>query len=304
MALSTKTKAEQDLTRHTLGHIITKLKGRFSDRITFVIVEGSDDLAFYKRFFDLSSTSVYYSTKKDEGNVIPGGCQELQNIVSSVLLDGRTDKIVGILDTDYRKYKKKYKYPKNIFHTDFRDMEMTALNTSSVNQALSSWINGYEKKLRSLEPILRYAGRIRILNDLFGLGCNFKKKCKINCVYDENSHYIYSDWQKRYHKKFINTCLKRNKQTGLEYLHTLVKLLISHIHYVFNSYDGESFYDLCHGHDTIKMLSLSLVNNAIYSEDAIWEKCFDAYTVNDFKNTRLYSSLYAWQTLKGVSLFI
>ena len=176
MAVSTRTKVEQDMSHHTLGHIFTKLRGRFSDRTTFVVVEGADDLAFYRRFFNTSTTAVYYSTKQtDEGEIVTGGCEELQNIVKSVLVDGRTDKIIGIMDTDYRKYKKNYKYPQQVFHTDYRDMEMTAFNTPSVKAALNVWNSDFTNKLKSLEPMLRHAGKLRIINEIYRLGCNFKK---------------------------------------------------------------------------------------------------------------------------------
>lgn len=304
MAVSTRTKVEQDMSRHTLGHIFTRLRGRFTDNTTFVIVEGSDDLAFYKRFFNNGTTAVYYATKlSDEENVATGGCEELQNIVKIVLDDGRTDKIVGIMDTDYRKYKKNYQYPLHIFHTDYRDMEMTALNTYSVKAALSAWISDFTNKLESLEPMLRHAGKLRIINDIYRLGCNFKKKCKVNCMFDESSHSLYADWKKRYNSRFIDVCMHKKKQTFLGRIHTLLMLVMSELHLYCHSYDGEDAYDICHGHDTIKLFSLSLANNTVYSEAAIWEKCFDAYTIGDFKNTRLYASLCSWQAENGVSLF-
>lgn len=304
MAVSTRTKVEQDMTRHTLGHIFTKLRGRFSDRTTFVVVEGADDLAFYRRFFNYSTTAVYYATKQtDEGKVETGGCEELQNIVKTVLNDGSTDKVVGIMDTDYRKYQKNYEYPQHIFHTDYRDMEMTALNTPSVKAALNAWISDFTGKLKSLEPMLRHAGKLRIMNDIYRLGCNFKKKCKVNCMFNETTHNVYADWKKRYNVKFFNVCIHKKKQTFHGRLHTLLMLGLSKLHLMCHSYDEENAYDICHGHDTIKLLSLKLANNAVYSEVAIWEKCFDAYTIEDFKNTRLYASLYSWQARKGVSLF-
>lgn len=304
MAVSTRTKVEQDMSRHTLNHIFTKLRGRFSDRTTFVVVEGSDDLAFYSRFFNKSTTAVYYATKQtDDGRIESGGCEELQNIVKTVLDDARTDKVVGIMDTDYRKYQKNYEYPQHIFHTDYRDMEMTALNTLSVKAALNAWISDFTNKLKFLEPMLRHAGKLRIMNDIYRLGCNFKKKCKINCMFNENTHSIYADWKMRYNAKFFDVCMHKKKQTFWGRVHTLLMLGISKFKLLRHSYDEEDAYDICHGHDTIKLLSLSLANSAIYSEVAIWEKCFDAYTIGDFKNTRLYASLCSWQAEKGVSLF-
>lgn len=304
MATTTRTQVEQDMTRHTLGHIFTKLNGQRKSKTTFVIVEGSDDLAFYGRFFDRRVVSAYYSTKlKDDRKVETGGCEELQLIVKTVLVDGRTDKVVGIMDTDYRKYVKGYAYPQNIFHTDCRDMEMTTLNTSSVRQALSSWINGFENLWSQLIPVLRYAGTLRILNDKFRLGCSFKKKCKISQIFDQKSHRIVADWKDLYFKAFVKACLKSKNQTTSQKLHKLVVLIKALIHKRFTSYTQEDLFDICHGHDTIQLLSLCLVNTNVYSQLAIWEKCFDAYTPSDFARTRLYNAIDAWQTEKGLSLF-
>lgn len=300
MATTTRTQVEQDVKRHTLGHIFAKLKGQRRSRTTFVIVEGSDDLAFYGRFFDRRVVSAYYSTKlKDDGTVETGGCEELQHIVKSVLDDGRTDRVIGVMDTDYRKYVKDYVYPHNIFHTDCRDMEMTALSASSVRQALTSWLNGFENVWSQLMPALRYAGTLRILNDKFRLGCNFKKKCKIYRVFDERSRGIAADWKHRYYKAFVKACLKSKNQTISQKSHKLVALIRALIHKRFTSYSQEDLFDICHGHDSIQLLSLCFGKSKL----AIWEKCFDAYSPRDFARTRLYTAINAWQTEKGLSLF-
>lgn len=300
MASSTRTQVEQDMSKHTLGHIFAKLKGMRRSRTVFVVVEGTDDLAFYMRFFDRRVASVYYSTKlKDDGNIDTGGCEELQHIVETVLKDGRTDKVVGIIDTDYRRYRKDYMYPKNIFHTDYRDMEMTALGTSSVQQALRSWIMDYDMVLHRIEPMLRHAGKLRIVNDLYRLGCSFKKKVKINRVFDDTTHAVFPDWKSRYNKAFMKSCFRKRKGI-FEIVAEWLRLFKASIHMAFHNYIDENFYDICQGHDTVSLLSLSMVNNSVYSETAIWEHCFDAYGLDDFKRTLLYSSLCQWATGIGV----
>lgn len=304
MATTTRTQVEQDMTRHTLGHIFTKLKGQRRSRTTFVIVEGSDDLAFYGRYFNKRVVSAYYSTKmKDDGTVDTGGCEELQHIVKTVLDDGHTNNVIGIMDTDYRKYINGYSYPQNIFHTDCRDMEMTVFSTPSVRLALSEWINGFDNLWNQLVPVLRHTGTLRILNDKFRLGCNFKSKCKINRVFDEQSHTVFADWKQRYDKAFLKSCMKNRKQTFVQKILKLATLCIAKTHQLFTCYSKESVYDICHGHDTIQLLSMSLVRTHIFSELAIWEKCFDAYTAADFARTRLYADINAWQKEKGLSLF-
>ena len=261
-------------------------------------------MAFYRRFFDRRSVTAYYSTKlKDDGSVDTGGCEELQRIVKAVLDDGRTDRVIGIMDTDYRKYVKGYTYPPNIFNTDHRDMEMTALSTPSVRHALSTWINDFEARLESLEPMLRHAGTLRIMNELFRLGCNFRGKCKIDKVYDEYTHSIYCDWKKRYDSAFLKSTLLNKKKSAKQKMKTVWDLCKAIVYGTCYSYHGECSFDILQGHDTIQLLSLSTGKISTYSNAAIWEKCFDAYTPTDFTRTRLFAAINAWQRNKGLSLF-
>ena len=300
MALPLRTRVEQDMTKHTLGHIDAKLRGMLGSRTTFVVVEGGDDLAFYQRFLDISRTASYYSTKlNDEGKVQDGGCEELQSIVRTVLAEGRTEKVVGIMDTDYRRYLDGYEYPANIFHTDHRDMEMTALSTTSVQQSLRGWIAGFDGVFDGLKEMLRHAGVLRILNDRYQLGCSFKKKVKISCIFDTGNQKVSENWRKTYDGKFMKACLHKRKQTLAGALKTVAGLCKAGMFYMTHTFAHESDYDVCQGHDTIQLLSLSLVDTATYSPDAIWEKCFNAYTLADFKNTSLYASLHAWELMKG-----
>lgn len=303
MAETLRTVVEQDMRLHTLGHIETKLKGNRKERTTFVIVEGGDDLAFYGRFFDRRCVAMYYATKlTEEGIVTTGGCAELQNIVKTVLEGGKTDKVLGIMDTDYRKYIKDYEYPRNIFHTDSRDMETTALNTPSVNRALSQWIPDYEGKMRTIEPVLRHAGERRILNDKFRIGCNFGK-CKISKVFDDRNHTVFGDWKQRYNKAFLHASLNNKRKNTMQQIETVWNLCRAFVHQSFHSYKQECTFDVLQGHDTLLLLSLMTANNSVYSIQAIWEKCFDAYKPSDFAQTRLFAAIDAWQPERGLSLF-
>lgn len=301
---SLRTVVEQDMTRHTLGHIFAKLNGQRVSRTTFVVVEGGDDLAFYGRFFDRRVVSAYYSTKeKDDGTIDTGGCEELQHIVKTVLEDGRTDKVIGIMDTDYRRYVKGYTYPQNIFNTDCRDMEMTALGTSSVKHALTGWILDYSNLLRTIEPVLRHAGLLRVLNEKYRLGCNFDKKCKIDKTFDEHSHTLYTDWKKRYLKAFLKASLLNKRKNTSQRIKTSIGLCKATLHCLLHSYKKERTVDLLQGHDTIHLMSLCTAKTSTYSEQAIWEKCFDAYTPADFARTRLFAAINAWQVGMGLSIF-
>lgn len=302
MATSIKTHVEQDASKHTLGHIFAKLNGKNNARTVFVVVEGPDDLEFYKRFFKEDTTSMYYSTKlNDEGNVNLGGCAELQNIVKKVLVDGRSDSIIGIMDTDYRRYQKGYAYPRNIYHTDHRDMEMTVLSVQSVQHALNIWIRNYNEKIKEIEPVLRYVGALRILNDIYRLGCSFKKKAKIDVVFNLKNHKLYPDWKCRFNKKFVHGCFK-NKKSLVSTISAIISLSKAKIHLSRNLYKDEYLYDVCQGHDFLKLLSLISINTAVYSISNIWKKCFDEYTLSDFQQTTLYSELCIWEKQNKLSI--
>lgn len=302
MATSTRTHVEQDTSKHALGHIFAKLNGQNKTRTVFVVVEGSDDLAFYKRFFKDGITSMYYSTRLTEnGEMRPGGCKELQNIVKAVLEDGRTDRIVGIMDTDYRRYKKGYVYPQNIYHTDHRDMEMTTISTQSVQLALKNWMGKYDVVMSQLEPVLRHIGALRVVNDVYNIGCNFQKQAKIIKVFDQKNQVLYNDWKKRYIILFLRGCFKK-KNTFKKKVLTLISLCKALFHFICYPYKEESFYDISRGHDVLKLLSVMSIHTAVYSEDNIWEKCFDAYSLSDFKCTELYSAIHEWEIKRNLSI--
>ena len=289
--------------QHTLAHIKMKIKGQRSHKTVFVVVEGNDDLTFYKKFFDSQVSAMYPATKlNDNGEVQEGGCRELQNIVSTVLHEGHTEQIIGIMDTDNRRFLANYVYPPNIFHTDRRDMEMTVLSTLSIQRELDGWFGNFNQRLKTLEPVLRHAGVLRILNEKFRLGCNFKKYCKINCVFDESAHKLYDDWRKRYDKTFFKACFKKRHLSVLDKLTTFCNIFKAEINIFFHSYDKESVFDVCQGHDTISLLSLSLVKTSVYSKKAIWDRCVDTYSIDDFRNSSLFVSIDRWQSRLELSI--
>ena len=61
----------------------------------------------------------------------------------------------------------------------------------------------------------------------------------------------------------------------------------------------ENLYDICRGHDLLKLLSLTLVDVQTYSVDALMAKMTEAYSLDDFKTTKLYSSIKTWQATEG-----
>ena len=139
---------------------------------------------------------------------------------------------------------------------------------------------------------------------IFFLGCNFKKKVKIISVFDMGKHEVLPHWRFWYDYNFIKACFIKKGQTYVDILKSIVGLCRAVGHCLTHSYSHDNFFDICQGHDTFKLLSLILVKTSIYNPETIWEKCFDAYTMDDFKQTRLYADLHAWETINGVRVII
>lgn len=298
MANSLQNIVQNNQPKHTIGHIRQKLNGTLSQQFTFIIVEGNDDVDFYHSFFHPNKTFIYPSIKEDN---TMGGCSYLQEIVNTVLSWGITEKIFGIMDTDYRKYRPFYKYPQAVFHTDYRDMEMMVLSVPNVRAALNNWNNQFQNAIVTITPVVRFQGKLRIWNDLFKLGCNFKKTARISNLFNTNTHSIYTDWKTRAFKNFYKGCRNKKDSFSKRIYKSLLSRTVRCIH-ALPLYKNASDYDICRGHDMLSLLSFQMVRTDIYSNKNIWEKMIQAYSLMDFKATRLYRSIHCWENKHGVQI--
>ncbi|MBQ4055884.1 MAG: DUF4435 domain-containing protein [Bacteroidaceae bacterium] len=298
MATSLQNIVQNNQPIHTIGHIRQKLNGSLSQQITFIIVEGNDDLDFYRSFFKPNNSFIYSSIKEND---IMGGCAYLQEIVKTVLSWGKTEKIFGIMDTDYRKYIPFYKYPQAVFHTDYRDMEMMVLSVPNVQAALNNWNNQIQNAIATITPVVRFQGRLRIWNEIFKLGCNFKKYAKISNLFNTKTHSIYTDWEKRAIENFYKGCRNRKDSFFKKIYKPLLSRTVRCIH-ALPLYKNASDYDICRGHDMLLLLSYQMVHTNIYSDKNIWEKMKQAYSLMDFKATRLYRSIRQWENKHQVQI--
>lgn len=284
--------------QHTLGHIKQKLNGRLSQQQTFIIVEGKDDVEFYNAFFDTNKAFIYPSIKEDQNM---GGCSYLMEIVATVLNNYQTDMIFGIMDTDYRKFYPFYRYPKGIFHTDHRDMEMTVLSFPNVREALFIWNTGFQDAITQITPAVKYQGGLRIINDLFRLGCKFREKAKISKLFNERQHSLYPDWKQKANQNFIKGC-QNKKSNFLKRLYVFIISRLAIMLQTLSLYKRGNDYDVCRGHDMLSLLSYQMIHTQTYSEKTIWEKMVQAYSIQDFKTTHLYKTISQWEKKHHVQI--
>ena len=272
----------------TMSAIRQALMSSAGLRVSWVIVEAEEDVAVYEKFMQRESTVV----KTSEDSAGRKGYANLEIIVREVKEEEPKAHIMGVRDADYSRYKERCTVPANIFLTDRRDLEMMLLEAKSVRQALKEWIPKFEEALDKSIPICRLFGYFRIYNDVFNLDVKFHDFLKTSLFWNYNQHALFDGWEKHCTDVFVSHvkggCTEEDVKA---FVHTL-------------SLCQEDFYDICRGHDVLHLLSLTLIQEHIYSETNIMTKMSEAYSLDDFKTTRLYTSIKVWEAVEGVSVLI
>ena len=269
----------------TQSAILQSLNSPQGVNTVWIVVEAEEDFNTYNKFMHPEATQVKTS-EDSEGRKGYGNVEKIVQEVKSLVPSAH---IMGIRDTDYTRYEDGYEAPANIFMTDRRDLEMMLMEADSVKQALRAWAPTFDAALAKCVPICRHFGYLRIYNGLNKLFVSFHDNLKTVKYWDDNIHDLKQNWEQESTSKFVSLAEKDCSADAItEFVSTL-------------SLDKEDFLDVCRGHDLIPVLSKALIRNHIYSEVNIMIKMTEAYTMDDFKATRLYASIQAWQTAEGVT---
>lgn len=273
----------------TEANIRMALKSPKGMETIWIIVEAEDDVNLYSKFTNPNSTLVKPS--KDESG--KGGRKNVECIVKNIKSDIPAVHIAGIIDADYERYEDVlYNHSDNIFLTDQRDLEMMLLKSDSVRKSLIEWCNIFEDALSVCKPICRHFGYMRIYNHINGLGCTFHKKLHTKNFWDNTTHSLKPDWKEASTTRFLELTQGSCTEESLE-------------HFIQEKgLEEDSFYDICRGHDLIPLLSLALIRVHIYSEETIMNKMIIAYSLDDFKRTKLYQSIQEWQENEEITVLV
>ena len=96
-----------------------------SKDVNFIFVEGDSDIKLFRKFFLLDKCKV---------ESIPGGNVKLEECVSTLIEDYPL--IIGIRDADFKNLDSFCYSNKNMFLTDFHDIEVTMLSQEVVLSSL------------------------------------------------------------------------------------------------------------------------------------------------------------------------
>ena len=257
-------------------------------RVVWVVVEAEEDVAVYEKFMQPDSTVV----KTSEGETGRKGYANVEVIVSEIKQEVPVAHIIGIRDADYSRFEADCTVPVNIFLTDRRDLEMMLLEADSVKQSLRSWAPAFDEAFAKCMPVCRHFGYLRIYNEVEDLSVKFHDNLHPNKYWDYQQQAMKATWEQDSTAKFVALSEGKCAATDVTAFITTHKL------------ENENLYDICRGHDLLKLLSLTLVNVQTYSVDAIMAQMTNAYTMDDFKATRLYASILTWQTNERVTALV
>lgn len=257
-------------------------------RVVWVVVEAEEDVDVYEKFMQPDSTVV----KTSESETGHKGHANLEKIVREIKEEQPRAHILGIRDSDYTRYVKGYEPPENIFLTDRRDLEMMLLEAESVKQALCAWAPAYDDAFAKCIPICRHFGHLRIYNHLADLSVKFHDYLRPSKFWNYKQQAVSPTWELDSTAKFVELSGGKCTEADVKAFITTHKL------------ENEDLYDICRGHDLLKLLSLTLVDVRTYSVPAIMNKMTESYMLEDFKTTRLYTSILAWQVNEGVVALI
>lgn len=278
--------------RYTKAMVEAGVRSPLGAKKTWVIVEYSDDVNVYSKFFNPEYAQVL-SSLTDKGK---SGYRYVEEIVSELLMEYDRILILGIRDADYTRYESPmHQYPANIYATDHRDLEMMMLAAPSVPNALEQWDTEFSIKLGECRPLVRTIGYLRIFNYINNIGFDFRKRFKTEFIWNQETHQLKDDWAATLLSIFFNHSgnFDADAVSGIEKEYN--QLIID------QNLGKESDYDICQGHDVLHWLSIMMVKND-YAESRIMRRMTDAYSYDDFRKTRLHESIKAWPNYKGVRI--
>lgn len=267
----------------------------------YLIVEGKTDKFVFSQFIEKENNRI--SVAEGANKVV-----EVINIVGKRKRKG----VLGIIDSDFRNILGEKELPKNIFQTDTHDLETLIIKSPTFEKVLD--LLGSSKKTEKFKENSKLSLREYLLNLVKPLAylklashknrlnLRFKPKSQSNPELKFEKFIDKKEFEFLGIEKMIDTIRSYNNELKLSN-QELEKLLKS------EEKDKYDLWQLCNGHDIVKVFSIGL-KNKIGSENkriediekGIEKLLIAGYEFRYFKKTNLYSSIISWQNKKRMPL--
>ena len=263
-----------------INSIRLQLRHESSTNKIWVLVEGEYD-RLYKKLIDGEDVRI---------EVAYGGITNLHRAINELLKE--TDSVIGIRDADFIHLEKKQFTEKNIFLTDYHDIEMMIIACDVAFDAVykeydSNGINANALRDEILN-IISFAGRLKWLNHTEKLELVFKN-LGIGCFYNSEAKTFDED-------AYIEIIMKRSPHKNRPVLKEEIKMKFINVN---------DYLNLCNGHDFHQIFAKQITDKSQRSvgHKEIAKSFRIAYRLDDFKSTNLYAKLIEWARRESRSLF-
>lgn len=257
------------------------------EQTKWVLVEGRMDRDFFPIMFR-KEVRIYIAGRlkeDDEKQEVQGGIKAVREVVASILADGYTTSIIGIVDRDYVDYRSDgdntgIDHTGHIFVTDYRDLEMTLHTMPSAWLSITTLPEYTEPIISQWEAIIRYLGAIRVANRHCSIYQHFD--FSVGNLYNYQTRTIVPNWQDIAWNKAQKECKMSLKKEMLDLVEEKFHLT------------STRFASYTRGHDAFKLLAIML-NNGKYSEEILVQTMINGCKFEECKSLQLYQDIANWE---------
>ncbi|WP_149275822.1 DUF4435 domain-containing protein [Pareuzebyella sediminis] len=256
------------------------------------LVEGKTDRILFSKFII-------------SDNVLINSCDGKPKVIEIIkeLRNRNFSEFLAVLDSDFDKIDEETIDDKQVFYSDYHDIEVSIIESNSLNVILEKYaseekLNTFNTKFKKefKEYVLElgsYIGYLKWSNKKDKLGLVFKpvnidgNHLKIEKFIDRNLVYLGND-------KMIRQVLEYSKNRGTD-LSSEAEVKSS---FAKHSKIKVDFHNLCNGHDLSYIIALSLkkvIGSKTVSSKDVENDLRMSYDSNCFKKTDLYKSIKAWE---------
>lgn len=277
----------QDITyQDKLNELRLDLSHPNSNGICFVLLEGETDIRLFRKFFNLENCKV---------ENIPGGNPKLEAAVSGLVTI--YELVIGIRDADFSNIETIPYSNKNIFLTDYHDIEMSLIaDDDSISTIIFEFtdipeVNHNEireKVISTIEQIsllkwLNYSENLEIVFDKTGFQ-DLLAFANLTLDFDQYFSRLLS---KSPNAKIVDIATIKSKMDALKTL-------------------NKHPYQICNGHDFVKGLTQFIREQGkakSINDDIVSSILRIKYTKEKFSTTHLYASTKMWADSKNCSIY-
>lgn len=263
-----------------INDIRLSLRNNTGRKIIWILVEGLNDCKVYPKFFEKNKTKVEF---------VYGGKGQLN--IALTTLANETEQVIGIYDADFLHLEKTYPNTKNLFFTDYHDIEMTMLGFEEVRNNLSSEYRLSGDLQKIWDNVLNESAFIAYIR-----WYNEQKHCKILFDGIKFGGNLSEITEGKISIKRQELLIELNNRSA----NKAEKLTFEDIDHFIAQYKTSDFLNLCNGHDTTALFSLLVGGQVSHTEFCRHLRL--SFTIRDFSTTKLYSAIYDWQQKNGFDI--